>query len=390
MNRNLMTLCLIVKNESKYLAKCVSSAADIVSKTVIIDTGSKDDTPAIARSLADEFHSIPFENDFSKARNFALQFVKTPWVLYLDADESFETLDAENLLQCVSEAPDSVWGYQLTRYNFFGTGGWYTSKNLKVFRNSPQIFYEGSVSESATKSIQRNGGQIVDAPVLLNHYGHCRSVQDRDAKAHYYLKLMQGEIEKKGPNSRLMGYIGMILRTLGRFEEGLETASKGLSLSPDSAHSHYCKAQVLRSMNRIEEALIHYQKASELSPNDPTFWNMVGLMHMTLGRYDEAEECFQKTYALNPILIHAYVNLGLLHQAKGNDEKALECFEWVAGRNRGFLHEDFASRMECDPYREFYYETIFKYCGLGYHLAYAREKLKRKEEVYFHGYALSR
>ena len=142
-----MTLCLIVKNESKYLAKCVSSAADIVSKTVIIDTGSKDDTPAIARSLADEFHSVPFENDFSKARNYALQFVKTPWVLYLDADESFETLDAENLLQCVSEAPENVWGYQLTRYNFFGTGGWYTSKNLKVFRNSPQIFYEGIVSE---------------------------------------------------------------------------------------------------------------------------------------------------------------------------------------------------------------------------------------------------
>lgn len=381
-----ISLCLIVKNESKYLKKCVLSVKDIVSQIIIVDTGSTDDTPKIAKSLTTEYYQMPFKNDFSEARNYALQYVKTPWILFLDADESFEEIDRNQLLKCINNAPDSVFGYQLTRYNFFGTGGWYTSKNLKIFRNNPQIKYEGTVSESATQSIRRCGGQITDADVLLNHYGHCRDAESRNRKAHFYLKLMEDEVAKQPENSRLMGYMGMILRTLGRFEEGLQIANKGVNLTPDSPHSHYCKAQVLRSIGRDQEALVHYARAVDLNPKDPTALNMVGLMNMTLGKYDQAEEVFMKTYALNPLLIHVHVNLGLLFQAKGEFETALSHFEKVATRNKGFLHEDILSRFECDPYREYYYETIFKYCGLGYHMAYCRERLKDFQSVYYHGY----
>ncbi len=385
-NSSPLCLCLIVKNEAKYLKKCVDSVNDIVSQVVIIDTGSTDDTLEIAQLLTPDCYQINFQNDFSQARNYALQYVKTPWVLFLDADESFEPQDANNLLDYIKQVPSSVWGCQLTRYNFFGTGGWYTSKNLKVFRNSPEIKYEGTVSESATQSIKRNGGEIVDAPVLLNHYGHCRSIENRNIKAHYYFHLMHAEIEKQPNNSRLMGYMGMILRTLGRFEEALEMAKKGVSLTPDSAHSHYCLAQVLRSTGSVEEALYHYKKSAECNPNDPMILNLIGLMNMSLKQYDEAEEAFLKAYHLNPLFIHIYVNLGLLYQLKGNIAVALQYFEKVVERNKGFLHEDFASRLECDPYREFYYETIFKYCGLGYHIAYCKEKLNNSQAVYYHGY----
>ncbi len=385
-NLSPLSLCLIVKNESKYLEKCVLSAKDIVSQIIIVDTGSTDDTPEIAKSLTSEYYEIPFSSDFSKARNYALQFVKTPWVLFLDADESFEEIDRDRLLEQVINAPDHVFGYQLTRYNFFGTGGWYTSKNLKVFRNTPEIKYEGTVSESVTQSIRRSGGQIIDADVLLNHYGHCRDVISRNAKSHFYLKLMEDEVANQPSNSRLLGYIAMILRTLGRFEEAIQVADRGLNLTPESPHSNYCKAQVLRSVGKDTEALAYYTKAVEFNPQDPTALNMVGLMNMSLGNYDEAEESFLKTYQLNPLLIHVYVNLGLLCQAKGDFTKALEHFEKVAERNRGFLHDDFHCRFECDPYREFYYETIFKYGGLGYHIAYCRERLKNTQSIYHHGY----
>lgn len=371
-----LCLCLIVKNEASYLKKCVDSVKDIVSQTVIVDTGSTDETFKIAQSLTEECHQIHFQNDFSLARNYALQYVKTPWILFLDADESFESIDADNLLNYVKQAPSNVWGCQVMRYNFFGTGGWYTSKNLKLFRNIPAIKFDGTVSESVTQSIKKNGGEIVDAPVLLNHYGHCRNVESRNIKAHYYFKLMQEEIDRQPSNSRLMGYMGMILRTLGRFEEALEIAKKGVSLTPDSTHSHYCLAQVLRSIGNVKEALHHYNKALELNPKDSIILNMVGLMNMSLKLYDEAEEAFLKAHHLNPLLIHIYVNLGLLHQLKGEIETALHYFEKVVQRNKGFLHEDFASRLECDPYREFYYETVFKYYGLGYHIAYCKEKMR--------------
>ena len=384
-----LCLCLIVKNEAQYLEKCVASVRDIVSQIIIVDTGSSDQTPDIAKKLTREFHQIAFRNDFSQARNIALSYVKTPWILFLDADESFEPIDAENLLKCIEKALPSIWGYQLTRYNFFGTGGWYTSKKLKVFRNTSLIKYEGTVSESVTQSIKKNGGQIGDAPVMLNHYGHCRDAANRNVKAHFYLNLMEEEVKKQPSDSRLMGFMGMILRTFGRFEEALEITEKGLHISPDSPHSHYCRAQVFRSIGRDQEALFHYKNAVELNPEDPIALNMVGLMNMSLKNYDEAEMAFLKTLEMNPLLIHVHVNLGLLYQAKEDVTQALEHFERVAKRNKGFLHEDFHSRLECDPYREFYYETIFKYCGLGYHIAYCKEKMTNIHDVFHHGYAYS-
>lgn len=389
-NLSPLCLCLIVKNEAKYLNKCVESAQNIVSQIIIVDTGSSDETVKIAKLLTKDFYQIDFKNDFSKARNYALQYVITPWILFLDADESFELTDAINLLNYIEKLPKSVWGCNLTRYNFFGTGGWYTSKNLKVFRNIPVIKYEGSVSESVKCSIKNNGGEITDAPVILNHYGHCRGIESRNNKAHFYFKLMQEEVVQEPNNSRLIGYMGMILRTLGRFDEALKIAQHGIALTPDSPHSHYCLAQVFRSTGRLEEALKHYKIALELKQNDPTILNMIGLMNMSLQFYDEAEGAFLKAYDLNPLLIHIYVNLGLLHQLKGNMENALQYFENVAERNKGFLHEDLISRLECDPYREFYYETIFKYCGLGYHIAYCKEKIKNSVNIFYHGYEYSK
>lgn len=365
-----------MKNESRYLQKCIESTLPVVSEVIIVDTGSTDETLKIASKYTSKVYSYPFDQNFSNARNEALKYVKTPWVLFLDADECLELCDAQELLKTALQSPSDILGYKLTRYNFFGTGGWYTSKNLKLFRNQPNIFYEGSVSESVTNSIQRAGGRIVDAPVLLNHFGHCRSIEDRNRKAHFYLNLMLKEISESPQNSRLMGYAGMILRTLGRFDEALEIVEKAVAISPQSAHAHYCKAQVLRSVGKFQEALKSYLRAAEIDKEDPSTWNMVGVLQMSLENYSLAREAFEKTLVLNPLLIHVKVNLGLLAQAEGNFKEACRYFEAVRERNPGFLHEEFTSRFECDPYREFYYETIFKYAGLRYHLASCKDQLE--------------
>jgi tetratricopeptide (TPR) repeat protein len=364
-----------MKNEGRYLRKCIESVLPVVSSIVIVDTGSTDDSIKIASDYTSQVYSFPFNHHFSNARNEALKYVNTPWTLFLDADESFELQDAQTLLQTALDAPSDIWGYRITRYNFFGTGGWYTSKNLKLFRNQPNIFYEGAVSESVTDSIHRGKGRIVDAPVLLNHFGHYRSIEDRNKKAHFYLDLMLKEIASSPHNSRLMGYAGMILRTLGRFNEALEMVGRAVLISPQSAHAHYSKAQVLRSLGNFQGALQSYLQAALIDKEDAMTWNMVGVVEMSLGHYLLAKQAFEKTLLLNPLLIHVHINLGLLAQAEENWEEASRHFEIVVQRNRGFLEEDFTSRFECDPFREFYFETIFKYAGLKYHLAVCKESL---------------
>lgn len=379
-NTSPITLCLIVKNESAYLEKCINSVLNIVSDVYIVDTGSTDNTREIALAYTSNVDDYPFNGNFSEARNYALRKVKSPWILFLDADEYFEAHEALKLLNIVKDLHENVKGLRVIRYNFFGNGGWYTSKTLKIFRNTPEIFYEGAIVDSVANSIKQSKGQIVDLPVVLNHFGHGRSVQHRDSKAEIYLNLMLKEIRENPSNAKLIGYAGMINRTLGRFEKALELTSKAIGIDPHSPHTHYAKAQVLRSMGNFSEAVKHYELAAQLDPNDGNMWNMVGVGYLSIQKPDQAAKAFEKALEKEPCLIHVKVNQGILKQMAGEYSEALKLFQEVAEVNPAFLEDNLESRLECDPFREFYFDTILKYAGLRYHIGYCKEMLQHEKK----------
>lgn len=78
---------MIVKNEENLLPICLKSIKDWVSEIIIIDTGSSDNTVAVARSFNARVESFDWVDDFGAARQYALSFVSTPWTIWLDADD---------------------------------------------------------------------------------------------------------------------------------------------------------------------------------------------------------------------------------------------------------------------------------------------------------------
>ena len=78
---------MIVKNEARSLARCLDSVAPWVDKMIVLDTGSTDDTIAIARAHGAEVYERRWTNDFAAARNAALAHSDADWNLVLDADE---------------------------------------------------------------------------------------------------------------------------------------------------------------------------------------------------------------------------------------------------------------------------------------------------------------
>ena len=73
----MLTLFLIVRNEERVLDRCLDSAQPLVDHTVIVDTGSTDDTVAIAKRRAHVLEQ-PWEN-FGVNRTKSFQAVKTRW-----------------------------------------------------------------------------------------------------------------------------------------------------------------------------------------------------------------------------------------------------------------------------------------------------------------------
>ena len=85
--RTRLTVCLIVKNEEKFLGQCLDSVRGLADQIVVVDTGSTDRTVDIAREHGAEVHTFAWCDDFSAARNAALEHATGDWILMLDADE---------------------------------------------------------------------------------------------------------------------------------------------------------------------------------------------------------------------------------------------------------------------------------------------------------------
>lgn len=88
-----ISLCMIVKNEEKVLARCLDSIADLMDEIIIVDTGSKDATKAIAAKYTDKIYDFEWIGDFAAARNFAFSKAGMEYIYSADADE---VLDEDN------------------------------------------------------------------------------------------------------------------------------------------------------------------------------------------------------------------------------------------------------------------------------------------------------
>src|SRR4051794_40673333 len=82
-----LSLCMIVKNESKHLANCLESVEGVVDEIIIVDTGSTDDTVEIAKSYGAKVYHYEWNDNFSDARNESIKYATGDWILVLDADE---------------------------------------------------------------------------------------------------------------------------------------------------------------------------------------------------------------------------------------------------------------------------------------------------------------
>jgi len=81
-----ISACLIVCNEEKNLARCLSSVAPVVDEIVVVDSGSTDGTVALAQSFGTRVIAQPWLG-YVGQKNFALDQATHPWVLSVDADE---------------------------------------------------------------------------------------------------------------------------------------------------------------------------------------------------------------------------------------------------------------------------------------------------------------
>ena len=139
--KKLLSVCMIVKNEEEVLERCLQSIHGIADEIIIVDTGSTDNTKQIATKYTDKFYEIKWENDFSKARNYAASKASGEWILVIDADEYVDRESFNEFKKQLSLNPpvEEINAVQIV--NFVGEEANNTTLNhhTRLYRNNGLI-----------------------------------------------------------------------------------------------------------------------------------------------------------------------------------------------------------------------------------------------------------
>ena len=174
-----ISACTITKNEEKNIARSIESYKDYVDEIIIVDTGSTDDTVKIAESLGAKVIHFEWINDFSAAKNCALNAAKGDWILFLDADEWIKDNGAMKLQSIIKQAiAENLDAISLRMFNLSDDGTvMETNSSLRIFANKPHIRYTRKIHEHLFDSVKNTPllSLKIDE-VSLNHSGYAESI----------------------------------------------------------------------------------------------------------------------------------------------------------------------------------------------------------------------
>jgi len=310
-----VSLCMIVKNEQGHLARCLRSVKPLVDEMIVVDTGSSDHTPDIARIFGAKVFEFPWKNDFSKARNFSLSKATGDWILVLDADETISVKDYEvfrRILKLSQSRPDA---YRIQTRNYSNQAntvdfrpnrgefseeegmGWYPSDKVRLFTNDPRIRFAHPVHELVEPSLQKI--QVQDCPIVVHHYGTLK-VSKTLEKTKTYRELGRKKLRKGRSSPAAIKERAIQSAQLGKHSEALDLWRRFLRLQPRSAEAHVNIGSACWNLGRYAEAASSAEMALhlDLSLKEAKFNLAIALLMM--GRGGETKSVLQRLLEKQP------------------------------------------------------------------------------------------
>jgi len=298
---------MIVRNESLHLPKALASVQGIAAEIVVVDTGSTDDTVAIATAMGAKVLHFDWTDDFAAARNAALEAATQPWILSLDADQILASDSASALATALQRSDCMAQVVTIDLYGPTTTSSDPTIgqsevelafKSLRLFRNHPQIRFSGRVHEDVSKSLLHlSQSYWPDSGVVLADHGYVQA-QERDRKRKRNLLLLR-RVYQEQPNEIFPAYKLATTLLHEHPQEGQQILEKVVKLIDDLPSTEWSGLAYLpklvaavvdmwRGQGRLEESAQWCAKLHAVV-GDPLCF-ATGMAMANAGRADEADK----------------------------------------------------------------------------------------------------
>ena len=336
-----LSLCMIVRDEEQRLSACLDSVKDCVDNVVIVDTGSIDRTVEIAQALNEQLptqvHHFTWCDDFSAARNTALNYVMGDWVLVLDADEQLSKGIASDIRSAIA-VPDRLV-VNLIRQEIGADQSPYSLVS-RLFRRHPNIEfkrpYHAMIDDSVEQILKQEPEWnivTIDSVSILHDGYQADLIVSRD-KVTKARQTMERFLNSNPTDPYVCSKLGALYCDAGEISKGKVLLERGLqspNLDPNTAYElQYHFGSLCAQQGEVQAADDAYQNAiAQPIPDRLKLGAIVnwGVLRQTHDDFETAAWIYQEAIRIDETCAIAHYNLGLTFKAMGNLLAALQCYQ---------------------------------------------------------------
>jgi tetratricopeptide (TPR) repeat protein len=297
-----LSLCMIVRDNARTLEASLTRVRPHVDEMIVLDTGSKDDTPEIARRLGARVYHFPWCDSFSAARNESVRYARGQWIFWMDSDDIIDAVNGPKLRQLIRNVTDpSTLGFVVSVHcpgsGEAGDTGLVVVTHVKLFRNLPQLRFEQRIHEQIVPSIRRAGGTYAWSDVFVVHAGYDRSPEGQQRKLERDLQLLQLELKEEPEHPFTLLNLGMTYSDMGQYEQAADYLRRSIRASTEG-ETHLRKVYALLvgcyvQLGQQEAARQTCQEGLRLLPKDLELHFLEGQLLYAAGRLEEAVRAFE-------------------------------------------------------------------------------------------------
>ncbi len=253
------------------------------------------------------FHR-PWDDDFSAARNHSIDLAAGDWIFWMDSDDTIPSDCGAKLksLAC-SKHPDHVFGFVMKvrcpSDNGSGIDEFTVVDHVKMFRNRPEIRFEGRIHEQVLMPIRRAKGEILWTDIYVIHSGSDPTPEVQTQKIERDLRILRKDLAERPDHPFVLFNFAMTYAESDQFEQALNWVKRCLAVSkPHESHvrkAYAYLANCFSQLDRPREALDACKSGRRYYPDDPELLFREAMTHHALGSLDESISCYREVLKLD-------------------------------------------------------------------------------------------